>query len=348
MELRFYDKNMMLRGVMENQTSVIWTRRYQEPGDFEIHAPITESNLRLTKRGNLVWMKGSAEAGVIEDLKLEDSSVKNEIIAKGRFLSSYMDRRLIKGTYRFSGKVETAMREILTNASAIPLVELGQVQGFEETIEFQATYKNLLEYEQMLAKSIGVGFRFRPNFDNKKIVFELYRGVDHTLNQHEHNRVIFSESYNNLNNAIYRMNEQKFRNVAYVGGEEPDNGARTVVQVGEGSGLELREFFVDARDLRQEDLSIAQYQETLKTRGREKLEERKISESFECDTGADVNFRYKTHYDLGDIVTTRKKSWGIESDLRITAIREIYEHGNRTIEPTLGDPLPEKIDWSDS
>lgn len=40
-----------------------------------------------------------------------------------------------------------------------------------------------------------------------------------------------------------------------------------------------------------------------------------------------VNFSYKKDYDLGDIVTVRKKAWGIEMDKRITEIQEIYENG---------------------
>ena len=67
MEIRVYDRLLNFRGVMENQTSLIWTRKYFEPGIFELHAPITEDNLKLTQRGNLLWLKGAAEAGVIED-----------------------------------------------------------------------------------------------------------------------------------------------------------------------------------------------------------------------------------------------------------------------------------------
>ena len=122
MEVRIYDRDLNFKGVIENHTSLIWTRKYYEPGNFEIHAPITEQNLRLLAKGNIISKRGSSEAGVIEDIENEESDLKNEITAKGRFLSSYMDRRLIKSTVNFSGKIEVAMRNLLSGVTAIPLV----------------------------------------------------------------------------------------------------------------------------------------------------------------------------------------------------------------------------------
>lgn len=42
MEVRIYDRDLNFKGVIENHTSLIWTRKYYEPGNFEIHAPITK------------------------------------------------------------------------------------------------------------------------------------------------------------------------------------------------------------------------------------------------------------------------------------------------------------------
>ena len=144
MEVRIYNKELHRIGQMENQTSLIWTRKFYEPGNFEIHAPITEENLFLLRPGNLIGKKGSEEAGVIENIEKEESDIKNEITVKGRFLSSYMERRLIKNTVNYNGTVENAMRQLLTGAAPIPLVELGALNGFTETVRFQATMKNLL------------------------------------------------------------------------------------------------------------------------------------------------------------------------------------------------------------
>ncbi len=351
MEIRFYDRDMSFLGVMENQTSLIWLRKYNEPGTFELHTPVTTDNLRLTKRTNLIWIKGASSAGVIEDLSAQEdrSSGTYEITASGRFLSSYMDRRLIKGTVYFDGLVEVAMRQLLSDAAEIPLVQLGDLQEIEDTISFQATYKNLLTYEEKLAKSAGLGFRFRPDFEEKVIYFEVFEGTDRSASQATNRRVIFSESYGNLNGVNYRENDQLYKNLAYVGGEgEGSERAYTTVGDETATGLDLREVFVDAKDISSEDLTEAEYLAALSTRGQEKLNEDIISTSLDCETEANGNFRYKTDYDLGDIVTVRKTDWGISVDLRITEIQETYERGGMTVTPTFGDPIPESIDWSDT
>ena len=343
MEIRVYNSELRFQGIIETQISLIWTRKYAETGDFELHTPLSDNNFKLLKKGNLVWMRGSVEAGVIEDLEIEESNENNKIIAKGRFLSSYLDRKIIKGTFYFNGTTENAMRQLYSN-NPIPLVELGELNGFTEQVRFQATYKGLLNYEQKLAKGAGYGFRFNPDFRQKKIFFEIYKGVDRTTSQHVNNRVIFSESYNNLNNTIYRENTQMYKNVAYVGGEgEGEN--RKIIVVGDAEWLERREMFVDAKDINSEELTLEEYEELLRRRGEEALATNNATSSIECDTGMDANFKYKIHYDLGDIVTIKK--WGITENKRITEIREIYENGGRVIEPTFGDALPETIDWSD-
>lgn len=346
MEIRIYDANLYRQGQIENQTSLIWTRKFYEPGNFELHAPITDENLRLLQPGNIVGKKGSEEAGIIEDLEKEESDIKNEVTAKGRFLSGYMDRRLVKQTVNFEGRIEVAMRQILSGAVAIPLVELGELHGFTETVRFQATMKNLQSLETKLSKSGAIGYRFTPDFINKRIIFDLYQGKDRTFRQTVNNRVIFSEDYNNLNNALYKYNDQGLRTYAVVGGEG-EGASRKYVTIGGGSGLELRELFVDAKDIQSEGLTTAEYEEALLQRGREALNEAIISESLECETEAAINFTYKEDYDLGDIVTIRKKKWGLYMNQRITELQEVYQYGSLTVVPTFGDPLPETVNFNE-
>lgn len=346
MEIRIYDANLYRQGQIENQTSLIWTRKYYEPGNFELHAPITDENLRLLQPGNIVGKKGSEEAGIIEDLEKEESDIKNEVTAKGRFLSAYMDRRLVKQTVNFEGRIEVAMRQLLSGVVAIPLVELGTLHGFTETVRFQATMKNLQSLETKLSKSGAIGYRFTPDFIEKKIVFDTYQGKDRTFRQNVNNRVIFSEDYNNLNNALYKYNDQGLRTYAVVGGEG-EGSSRVYVTLGSGEGLGLRELFVDAKDIQSEGLTSTEYRDALLQRGREALNEAIVSESLECETEAAINFTYKEDYDLGDIVTIRKKKWGLYMNQRITELQEVYQYGSLTVVPTFGDPLPETVNFNE-
>ena len=84
------------------------------------------------------------------------------------------------------------------------------------------------------------------------------------------------------------------------------------------TGWERREIMVDARDIKRDGLTEAQYKAALVQRGTEKLAEYGIVECLEAVTLPNVNFTYKTDYDLGDVVTVNKKAWGIKMDKRIT------------------------------
>ena len=75
MEVRIYRQDLFRIGQIENQTSLIWTRKFYEPGTFELHAPITDENLYLLQENNIIGKKGSAEAGIIEDIEKDRKSV---------------------------------------------------------------------------------------------------------------------------------------------------------------------------------------------------------------------------------------------------------------------------------
>lgn len=343
-EVRVYTASMNFAGIVDNFSSLQWNRKYSEPGSFELHCPITEANTALLHRGSLVWKKGAKEAGVIEDLKLEETANKAEITAKGRFLSSYMDRRLIRPFYACYGKkAELAIREIYSNAVSIPLVELGAVQGYTETVTFQATYQNLLTKVEEICAGMATGFRFRPDFVNKKIYFELYRGLDHSITQSDRERVIFSDGFANLDSATYEENDQVYKNVCYVGGQG-EGSDRTIVEVGatDSTGLERRESFLSATDVRNDSISDSQYKEALKQRGNAALSNSILASSFDATVNPNGNFKYLTDYDLGDIVTAQKEAYGITQNLRITEISEVYENGIYKIEPKFGEGLTVK------
>lgn len=348
MEIRIYDSNMDFQGIIENQRSLLWNRQYNETGDFELHAPVTPYNINLLKRENLVWKRGSVDAGIIEGLHIEEDADLNEIVASGRFLTAYMDRRLVRPTYNFSGLAEVAMRTILTNAVSIPHVQLGTLMGHLETIEFQATYKKLLSIEQKIAKQTQLGFRFRPDFTNKTITFEVYKGLDRSMGQSDRARVIFSEDFRNLNRAIYEENEQVYSNVCYVGGKG-EGADRVYVEVGDttSTGLVRREVFVNGSDISDENLSNAEYLEKLRQRGRDKLAECALYNSVECEAIPYGNFEYLKDYDLGDIVTIRKESWDIGENLRLSGVTEVYENGTQTIQPVFGEPVPVTANWEE-
>lgn len=248
-------------------------------------------------------------------------------------------------TVTFNGTCEDAMRYMINRMAAVPLLEVAPGIGDATKITFQATYKNVLTYLSKIARYCELGFRVVPDFKGKKMTFETYKGIDRTKKQGTKPRVIFSESYNNLNRAKHTYSDETAKTKIVVGGAG-DGADRIYVTVGGGTGFDLREEFLDAKDINKDDFSTnAEYLEALRIRGEQYKAENAVIENIEAEVEAEVNFIYGTDYDLGDIVTVEKAKWNKVLNLRITELCEVYEYGGMYVVPTFGDALPTTINW---
>ena len=49
-ELTFMDKDYQVQGFLDQFTSLVWTRRYYDIGEFELHAPLADFPLLKQSR----------------------------------------------------------------------------------------------------------------------------------------------------------------------------------------------------------------------------------------------------------------------------------------------------------
>ena len=340
-EVRIYNPALELQGVIDEFSSLIWIRRYQMPGEFEIRTPYAAESKSLLIPENIVQKYDGNEvvdAGVIENIVMN----ANEIIVKGRFLESYLDRRLIKATTYYTGNAEDSMRSIISNMVEIPLLNLGTDHGLTETLVFQATYKSVLNIIQKACKATALGFRIRPDFSARKLYFEVYKGADRTSGAAE--KVIFSEKYDNLLDEQYAYDSTNYKTKAFV--SQLINDVRVAYSVGGGTGLDLREFH-QPTTVDTNNKTTAEIKASMETQGQRALESKTISESFVFSTDADSPFKYRSDYDIGDQVHVNHIAWNINLALRISEIEEDYQSGGREIILTCGSPAPEIMDFEE-
>ena len=340
-EVRIYNPELELQGVIDEFSSLIWIRRYQTPGEFELRTPYAAESKNLLIQENIVQKfdgEEVVEAGVIENLQMN----KDQIVVKGRFLESYLERRLIKETQYYTGNAEDSLRRIVSNMVPIPLLTLGADRGLSERLEFQATYKTVLSIVQKVCKGTTLGFRIRPDFSSRNLYFEVYKGVDRTSSAAA--KVIFSEKYDNLLNEVYTYDSTNYRTKVFV--TQLVNDVRTAYSVGGGSGLGLREVHA-ATQVDTNGRTAEEIRQSMERQGQRVLEARTVNESFTFSTDADSPFKYRTDYDIGDLTHVKHIAWNIDLALRIMEIEEDYEGGGREIILTCGSPLPEYIDFEE-
>ena len=255
MDLYIYNPAIELQGVIDAFTSFRWRRRFFEPGEFELHCSATPEILSLLTEENIIHRLDRREAGIIEGIKIHspDNGTGDEIVATGRMGSSMLDRRIITPTVNFSGTVEDAMRKIVSDnaitARPLPHLVLGTAAHLEPTASFQAAYKTALTVCEALGRAAPLGFRVRLDIPQKRWIFEVYGGTDHSVTQERNPLVLFSDEFQNIKGAAYSLNNTGYANYAIVGGENNGDG-RVILYVDRTHGEPSRELWVDANDLK--------------------------------------------------------------------------------------------------
>ncbi len=107
------------------------------------------------------------------------------------------------------------------------------------------------------------------------------------------------------------------------------------------TGLDRREYFIDARDIQSDDVPAGQLETIMRARAREKLDEVAPIQTFESGViaGNFGAFRYLTDYDLGDFVTTANLKAGLTADAQINVIVESYTNEGFKIDVEIGEPI---------
>lgn len=350
MDVWVLDKNLKRVGICDDYKSIIWTTRYFKPGDFELYLPATDKNIVLLKEDYYVVREkdiiydGSItykNVMVIEKIQVTtDIENGNYLIVTGRCLKSIVARRIVWQQTTLYGKVEIALRQILTENAINPTnslrkitkLKLGEIKGFTETLEKQVTGDNVATFIEEVCTAYGLGWDIyiKGNY----FIFELYKGTDRSYSQSENPFVVFSSDFDNLLTTDYQFDKTNYKNVALVAGEGEGLDRRTVT-VGSTSDLDRYEVYVDSRNSSSNDGSITdtEYNQILTEEGHEALEsdEYSITENIEGEIETSSNYQINKDYFLGDIVEVINE-YGIETTPRIVEIIESEdENGSSTI-----------------
>ncbi len=332
-----YDLDFNFIGVVDSFKSLRWNRKYFEAGEFEIVLSTENNNLELFQENRIVVRNNYTESGIIETIKISDNGVDEDLTVTGRFLSSVLDRRIVKQIINFDGTSIDGMKVLLNQMTSFPSFEIEQTTLDSPEISFQCSYKNIYNYLIKLAKYSGVGFRIVPNVENKVFIFENYVGKDRTISQNKNERYSFSDNEHNVNNAELTSSNKTTINYCLVGGQGEGTN-RVLVDVNESgaSGFDLYEKFVDSKSSSSDGLSTDTYKEVLKQNGVNALYE--PIDEFKFDVSATD---YRDKFDLGDIVDCAFERWKYQNTSRITEIEEVIEDGKKTVSLTLGTPIPD-------
>lgn len=249
------DHNLNVIGIIDAYKSLIWAERYYDLGDCELYCSALPLNIDLLHAGNYLMHGANGSICRIEKIEIDtDAENGDYIIASGKNAQSLLDQRIVWNTMTANGNAEAFIRKMVdgalgSTASAARQIKdssgnlmftLGAAAGFSDKMSEQVSYKNIGEKLREYGRRFGWGYRVLYN--SGKLEFSLYSGTDRS------DSVIFSDEFENLSTSKYVRDESNIGNVAAILGE--GQGAERIrMDVGETTGIERHEVYVDARDI---------------------------------------------------------------------------------------------------
>lgn len=347
MDIKIYDQNLIIIGIVDVYNSLTWARRYFKNGTFELSATISDNNIKLLKKHNIIEIESDSEVAYINGI---DIDYRDGIKVSGVFYSGILLQRVILNS-------ATNLKNLIeNNIRSIPNFT---VDDLASTITFNNSVvgKNLGDVVEALARRDNFGYKVVMDKTLKKLVFKIFYGLDRSVSQKENPRAIFSNEYENLGPSSYTNSDAGAINTVYVKCKLPagiEQCTPPVYSIDVGLGVEKFEAYIEVDAVTYDNVvqidastSITKtYLDSNATLANMKFEAEKALVSVQENFEADVNFKtnYRIDYDLGDIVTIFNDDWGVSTTQRITEVAEIYEHDEDTITPTFGDPARTTLD----
>jgi hypothetical protein len=353
--------------VVDRFESCIWTERWADIGEFELHLQSTRGNRQLFKPGVRLAINDSKRVMTVETAEsASDDEGRRILNVKGRSLEALLDERLAIGTYAgynpmtmwpFLDTPESIARRMfsmicvggtLHPSDIIPYIVENQNSFPADTIpesDFQISWNqkpaSLYSAIKDLADIYDFGFRLYRNGDASELFFNVYTGSDRTLQQEVLTPVVFSQDLQNLMNTKEFNTIEKTKNVAYVLWLHPDTSViyREVVYAPEVdpnnmTGFDRHVIYVDGEVSDDDKGDDALISASLIRQGLDELAQHRAFIGFDGEISQYTQYKYDKDYFLGDMVVMQDEN-GLRNNMRVTEQIFVSDNDGDRSYPTL-------------
>ncbi len=248
-ELYLLDDKLNKKHIIDTYSSLIWAKRYNDIGDFELMILASTDNFRKIEECKYIMRSDDDMVCEIKKIEIKtDAENGSQLIISGTDIKNILKQRIITKQINFNGPIENYIRTLIQDSIINPKeidrridnFILDEKQGYTETIKEQATYDNVGEKIQKLCAQYEWGYKV--NVDNRKFIFSLFKG----RNVSEY--ITFSANFDNISTTDYLKDNSNIKNVALVAGEG-EGVERTTITIGKGKGIDRHEVYFDLRDI---------------------------------------------------------------------------------------------------
>lgn len=241
--------------VIEDYESVIWTTRYDEPGEFELKIRTSLVDVSLFMLDRLLKLEKNETIMLIEKIEFSKEDKDLFIILSGRSIESYLERRAFGSwngpgfyasadrfkwyvdmvKYSFNLSYTTGNHDLFHESIdrtvnmtvSVPESFLNKYINSKflysaDTEERQSESTNWGKYLTTACRWLDVGYRFKLDMyetDAKsKLILEIYKGSDYSINQLANRRRVLSYEDNVVNGSFSISYERNYKTkIMFIG-----------------------------------------------------------------------------------------------------------------------------------
>ena len=124
------DSNFQKLGLIDDYTSLIWSRRYYEVGDFELYVRVTDKNMNLlnvdlSSVARFIMRNDTKEVMRIEKVEISINAEEGDFItASGRDLRCLLYQRCTMAEINMGTTIESPINSEVQNSDAVNIVQV--------------------------------------------------------------------------------------------------------------------------------------------------------------------------------------------------------------------------------
>lgn len=358
MEVYILDDLYRRTEVVDRFESLIWTERFSAYGDFELILHSTFQNRARFAPGVRLAITESYRVMTVETVEdTTDAEGRQFLTVKGPSLEEILEDRVARDVlsdltadlkWVLTGTPTEIARQIFHDICVTGVLDLGDIipmvdEGSEifpddtigeppDTITYEIEPMTVYQAIKQLVDLYDIGFRLIRNLDTGQLYFDVYMGIDRTSAQTSYAAVVFSPDLENLQNTTELTTIALYKNVAYVFSPVGHEIVYPLDIDPEIEGFERKVLLVRADDIT--DVDPGDASDKMIQRGLEELSKHRKFSAFDGEINHLSEYKYGTHYNLGDLVELRNSD-GFTNTMQVTEQIFVSDKEGERSYPTL-------------
>jgi len=343
MELYTLDAGFRKDVVIDQFVSSIWTERYSAPGDVVLEVEPSSKMVNTLAEGTFLALDGSQEVMIVDTLLVENGKLK----VTGKSLLDFLNHRIIRSTTDHeirswivsmpAGQMIAHIVNIMcilgsyptpaTEAaySVIPNLSIGEIDMTDPYIRFDIPFGPAYDPMKTIADTYEIGMSLYLNsasVNGYSLKFKSYRGRDLTSDQTTYPLVRFSTRMDTLTDVKELRSISGFKTHCWAYAPQPElwmaeqcTGFAYAPGAANLSGFNRRVMQIWVEDLDTKYLTAIDPQTAinvlagiLHNAARNALANNNYTRVVDGEVVPQNEFRFGTHYLLGDIIELQGQS----------------------------------------